>query len=295
MGRRTEIGRAQREVLAWYQREKRSFPWRSTRDPYRILVSEVMLQQTQTSRVVPAYRAFLRRFPTLRRLALAPAGDVLKAWGSLGYNRRALGLHGAARAIVDQRRGRVPDDPAVLLSLPGIGPYIASAVACFAYDVHVPVVDTNVRRVLARASLGVDASQADAIDVEAAAAAWLPDGRAYEWNQALMDIGATLCRGAEPRCSACPLRTVCVYTRRPRTSTQTRRATREQRFEGSRRQRRGAVVRVLREANGPVTLAALSRMVPDVDEVLDALANDGLVVLSSAARSGSPSGRVRLP
>ena len=294
MGRRTEIARAQHEVLAWYRREKRSFSWRAMRDPYRILVSEVMLQQTQTSRVVPAYRAFLRRFPTLRRLALAPAGDVLKAWGSLGYNRRALGLHRAAQAIVDQHGGRVPDDPAVLRSLPGIGPYTASAVACFAYDSQVPVVDTNVRRVVSRASLGVDAPRADARDVEAAAAAWLPDGRAYEWNQALMDIGATLCRGAEPRCSACPLRTVCVYRRRPPT-TQARRATREPRFEGSRRQRRGAVVRVLREANGPVTLAALSRMVPDVDEVLDALASDGLIVLSNAARSGSPRGRVRLP
>jgi A/G-specific adenine glycosylase len=256
-----------------------------------------MLQQTQTARVVPAFAAFLDRFPTVSDLAQARAGEVLESWRGLGYNRRAVALHRAARTIVADHRGRVPADPLVLRDLPGIGPYTANAVACFAYDAQVAVVDTNVRRVLSRAVHGADALGVAVADMEATATAWLPDGRAYEWNQALMDIGATVCRGAKPRCGACPLETFCRYRRRPREKTQVRPAIREHRFESSRRQMRGAVVRALLSNGRPLTVKDVARRTKahPIGEVLDGLERDGLVVLGPAARAGSLLGRVRLP
>ncbi|HVL91024.1 MAG TPA: A/G-specific adenine glycosylase, partial [Actinomycetota bacterium] len=185
---------AQKRVLEWYDEHHRSFPWRETRDPYRTMVAEVMLQQTQTGRVAPIYDRFLHRFPTLSRLAHAPSMEVIQAWRGLGYNRRAVDLHRAAQAIEHDHAGVFPHEPAELRRLPGLGEYTAHAIACFAFDADVPVVDTNVRRVLSRVALGKNAAEVEPSRSSALAAEWLPRGEAYRWNQALMDVGAMICR-----------------------------------------------------------------------------------------------------
>lgn len=284
--------------MRWFAEHRRDFAWRRTRDPYRILVSELMLQQTQTSRVEPLYRAFLRRFPSVEELAGASAGEVIRAWRGLGYNRRAVALHRTAQAIVRDHDGAVPADPATLRSLPGIGPYTALAVACFAFDAQVAVVDTNVRRVLARAAHGQEPAGVAAAQVASTAAVWVPRGHAYEWNQALMDIGATVCRSRRPACATCPLRVPCAYRRAGSAgSPDGRHAARSERFEGSRRQVRGAVVEELRRRPGATTFAALSRAVPSrqLAAILVDLESEGLVVLSRRARGGAPRSTVRLP
>src|SRR3954469_11860086 len=178
-------------LLDWYARVKRPLPWRATRDPYAILVSEVMLQQTQAARVIPYYEAFLDRFPHVRALASAPKADVLAAWSGLGYNRRALALQRTAQ-VVDEDGW--PED---LTELPGVGPYTAAAVGSFAFGAQVAAVDTNVRRVAERLGRGAPAEL-------------LPPGRAAEFNQAAMDLGATICTARTARCSECPVRRWCA-------------------------------------------------------------------------------------
>ncbi|MBI2867681.1 MAG: A/G-specific adenine glycosylase [Chloroflexi bacterium] len=195
-----------RRVLAWYRAHGRGFPWRETRDPYAILVSEVMLQQTQTSRVVPSYQRFLQRFPTFERLAQAPLSEVIRAWSGLGYNRRAVWLHRIAQEVME-RGGRLPRTPAGMRRLPGIGDYTANAVACFAFGAQAPVVDTNVRRVLARVFRDEVAPTASGL--RDLARDVLPRGKASLWNQALMDLGATVCITRAPRCAVCPLQEQC--------------------------------------------------------------------------------------
>ncbi|HYV21549.1 MAG TPA: A/G-specific adenine glycosylase, partial [Candidatus Bathyarchaeia archaeon] len=190
--RLTSSATLRRRVLSWYRRSGRDLPWRHTSEPYRVLVSEMMLQQTQVSRVLPAYRRFLQRFPTLRALSRAPLGDVLREWSGLGYNRRAVALHAAARAMGD----RVPDDLDALLALPGIGPYTARAVLTFGFERAVTPLDVNTARPLVRAFGARSQTDADRL---------VPDGRAWDWNQALMDLGATVCTRREPDCDACPL------------------------------------------------------------------------------------------
>jgi len=182
-------------MLAWYRPRRRAYPWRRARpDPYRVLVSEFMLQQTQATRVAPAFRAFVARFPSVAALANASRRDVLAAWSGLGYNRRAVRLHEAARAIVAEHGGEVPRDPGALVALPGVGPYTASAVAAIAFRAPVPAVDTNVRRVVARAALGLEGFEAPASDVAGAASRWMRGSDPAEWNQAVMDLGRELCR-----------------------------------------------------------------------------------------------------
>ncbi len=232
---------ATRALLAWFEPRRRAYPWRTARDPYRVLVSEVMLQQTQATRVVPAYRAFLRRFPSLRALARAPRREVLVAWDGLGYNRRAVALATAAREIASHHGGRVPPDPEALRRLPGVGPYTAAAVASIAFGVPVPAVDTNVRRIVSRAVGGVDDLGARA--VARLAQGWLDRNDPGAWNQALMDLGREVCR-PRPRCAECPLRRSCRFAREGARARPSRR--RAEPFEGSMRQARGAVVRVLR-------------------------------------------------
>ncbi|MGH2450095.1 MAG: A/G-specific adenine glycosylase, partial [Candidatus Limnocylindria bacterium] len=185
-------------LLRWYGRRGRDLPWRRTRDPYAVLVSEVMLQQTQATRVVPAYERFLRRFPTLRALAAAPLGDVLRVWSGLGYNRRARDLHRIARAAPDG----LPADVEGLDALPGVGPYTAGAVACFAHGVPAAFADTNIRRVLGRVFLGRTATGREAVALDRSL---LPPGAADRWHHALMDLGATVCAARAPRCGDCPL------------------------------------------------------------------------------------------
>ena len=297
--------RAQERVLDWFDQHGRHLPWRETRDPYRTLVAEVMLQQTQTGRVAPSYETFLGRFPTLERLAHAPAMEVIQAWRGLGYNRRAVDLQRTAQAIVGEHGGIFPKEPAALRRLRGLGEYSSSAIACFAFDAQVPVVDTNVRRVLARGALGKDASEVPADRIATLAADWLPGGDAYRWNQALMDIGAMICRVSKPLCAKCPLRTTCVYRAKGRhRSAPVRASKREERFEGSRRQTRGTIVDHLRRAaRKGITVAELSQLVhPDGDgdtallvELLAKLEQEGLAELTPGARKGSARGIVRLP
>ncbi|HUG56290.1 MAG TPA: A/G-specific adenine glycosylase, partial [Candidatus Limnocylindrales bacterium] len=198
----TRAARVRSALLRWYGRRGRDLPWRRTRDPYAILVSEVMLQQTQVARVLTAYERFLRRFPTPRALAAAALGDVLREWSGLGYNRRARDLQRAARAAPDG----LPGDVAGLDALPGIGPYTAGAVACFAYGAPAAFADTNIRRVLGRVFLGRTASLAEAVALDRSL---LPRRAADRWHHALMDLGAACCRARAPRCGECPLRALC--------------------------------------------------------------------------------------
>ena len=191
-------------LLSWYERVRRPLPWRETRDPYALLVSEVMLQQTQALRVVPYYERWLGRFPDAGALARAPVRDVLAEWSGLGYNRRALALQRAA-AVVTERGW--PED---LCELPGVGPYTAAAVASFAWDRQVAAVDTNVRRVLSRRD-GVDYT---ARGLTERAGEVLPLGRAAVFNQAMMELGATICRPRAPRCGECPVSRGCAGTAR---------------------------------------------------------------------------------
>ena len=250
-------------LLTWYERAKRPLPWRATRDPYALLVSEVMLQQTQAARVVPYYEAFLARFPDPAALATAAPGEVLTAWSGLGYNRRALALQAAARIVVE--RGW-PED---LTELPGVGPYTAAAVGSFAWDRQEVAVDTNVRRVLER----FDGAVRGRRELGARVAALVPGGRAAAFNQAMMELGATVCRPRAPRCGACPVRRGCAG------GPVTPRRRGAERFEETDRYQRGRVVAALVAGETP----------PEVHErVLAGLERDGLI-----ARAAD--GSARLP
>jgi A/G-specific adenine glycosylase len=284
-------------VRGWYARHGRDLPWRRTRDPYAILVSEFMLQQTQVARVIPKYREFLARFPSIARLAAAPLRDVLHAWSGLGYNSRARRLWECARAIVREHRGRVPRDIASLRGLPGIGRYTAGAVASFAFGAAEASVDVNIRRVLSRALLAVDdAGEARAWKLAEAA---LPRDAAA-WNHALMDIGALFCR-ATPLCDDCPAQRACAWAalsdaqrqRRARTALRPRQTA----YRGSRRQHRVATIRALTLRSslsllrlGPQVKADFGKTdIAWLAQLLDDLERDGLVVFD---RDKS---RVRLP
>ena len=265
-----------RRVLSWYRRFGRDLPWRRTRDPYRVLVSEVMLQQTQVSRVLPAYRRFLRRFPTLRVLSRAPLGEVLREWSGLGYNRRARDLHRIARM-----GSSLPRTVAGLDALPGVGAYTSSAVACFAFDAPTAFADTNIRRVLGRAVLGRLATDREAVELDARFGSKREPAR---WHHALMDIGATICLAKRPRCEVCPIRTTCEYD-----GVEGPAQRKQSPFGASDRRVRGAIVRHLAMSTRGLTVDALRRGINDarVPRLVDVLAREGLVEVSS--------GSVRLP
>jgi A/G-specific adenine glycosylase len=201
----------QRRLLAWYARSGRDLPWRRTRDPYRILVSEVMLQQTQVERVRVYYRRFLARFPTIAALARARPDEVREAWEGLGYYARSRNLHRAARTVVARHDGQVPRAPEAIQALPGVGPYTAGALRSFAFGAAAPILDTNAARVLQR-FFGVRGDRRRsrvARRLWALAAAVTPRDRAYDFNQGIMDLGATVCTARARRCPACPLRRAC--------------------------------------------------------------------------------------
>ena len=282
-------------LLRWYEPRRHAYPWRTTRDPYRILVSEMMLQQTQASRVAPAFASFLARFPTVHSLAGARLRDVVTAWQGLGYNRRAVALWGAARTIVRDHGGRIPDDPVEMEMLAGIGPYTAAAVSSVAFGSAVAAVDTNMRRIVARFFLGAEPDGVSPREIRALADAWLDRRDPGGWNQAVMDLGRERCR-PRPRCGACPLKAQCRFVAEGRQPASARR--RQPAFEGSFRQLRGAVVRTLIDRES-ASLADLSGEtgVPleRVGEAVSVLAADGLLVAGPAARAGRPGGRVRLP
>jgi A/G-specific adenine glycosylase len=201
-------------VLAWYDARGRTLPFRGELDPFAILVSEVMAQQTQISRVSQQWAAFMARFPSVESLAVAPAADVIRAWRGLGYNRRALNLQLAARVMVSEHGGRVPSTLDELMRLPGVGPYTARAVAAFAFGQAVGPVDTNVRRVLTRL-IAADVT-IRARDLQAIADGSVPPARPADWTHALMDIGATICRPNAPRCAECPAAPWCRSAKRVR-------------------------------------------------------------------------------
>jgi A/G-specific adenine glycosylase len=207
--------RFRRRLLSWYARHQRRLPWRGVRDPWAVLVSEIMLQQTQVARVLDFYPRFLQRYPTVEDLAAAPADAVRESWAGLGYYARARNLHAAARHVAVELGGRLPRVPEDLRRLPGIGRYTAGAVASLAFGADVAAVDTNAARVLARVFRvrGRKGNARRERRLWALAGALVPRGRSADWNQALMDLGATICTARAPRCRACPVRVACATTR----------------------------------------------------------------------------------
>ncbi|RDH75797.1 A/G-specific adenine glycosylase [Mycolicibacterium moriokaense] len=276
------------ELLNWYAREQRDLPWRRPGvTPWQVLVSEFMLQQTPVARVEPIWLDWVARWPTPSATAAASAADVLRAWGKLGYPRRAKRLHECAMVIAGEHGDTVPSDVETLLSLPGIGAYTARAIACFAYRQRVPVVDTNVRRVVARAVHGrADAAASSSRDLDDVAAL-LPEGDdAPGFSVALMELGATVCTARSPKCGICPL-SVCAWRSAdfPAATTPARRV---QRYAGTDRQVRGWLLDVLRGNDSPVTRAQLDvAWLSDTaqrDRALDSLLVDGLVEQTADGR-----------
>lgn len=201
-----------RSILLWYSRHRRPLPWRNTRNPYKVLLSEIMSQQTQVSRVAEFYHRWLKKFPSLSSVALANTADVLRAWSGLGYNSRALRFHRLAKIIVENFHSIVPNKSEILLTLPGIGRYTAHALCCFAFRQRVPVVDVNIRRIITRWTRAVQSSSEYMAENDAwvIAEQFLPRQKWDLWNQALMDFGAAVCTARKPSCSACPVTKHCI-------------------------------------------------------------------------------------
>lgn len=275
-------------VLAWYGQHARDLPWREPGVPaWLVLISEVMLQQTPVARVLPVWREWVGRWPTPADLAAAPAGEAIRAWGRLGYPRRALRLHEAARAICERHGGAVPSDRAELLALPGIGAYTAAAVASFAFGQRHAVVDTNVRRVFARSIEGAaQASPALTVAESRLAASVLPlePARAARWGVAVMELGALVCTARAPRCPDCPIRRQCRW-QLAGAPAHTGPVRRGQAWAGTDRQIRGALLAALRAHPTALDGATLAKQVPDSAlrdafqrrRCLDGLVADGLV------------------
>jgi len=202
------VKRVQRTLLNWFADSARDLPWRRTRDPYAILVSEIMLQQTQVDRVLPYYERFLQMFPTVQDLASAPPSEVIRLWAGLGYNRRAVNLQRAAQAVCSLYGGSFPRAVAELKKLPGVGAYTAGAIAAFAFEDDVAFLDTNMRRVVERLEFGARTHKER--EVVAAAEELLPRGRSWAWNQALIEFGALQCTARKPACVICPLQRDCA-------------------------------------------------------------------------------------
>ncbi|HLX40756.1 MAG TPA: A/G-specific adenine glycosylase, partial [Ktedonobacteraceae bacterium] len=299
------ITRVHASLLQWYAAEQRNLPWRCTANAYHVLVSEIMLQQTQVERVLPKYTQFLAAFPTLSALAQAPTADVIATWVPLGYNRRAVSLQAIARQVLAEYDGRIPDSIDELLKLKGIGRYTAGAIACFAYHQQVATVDTNIRRVLHRVFLGLEHPEPKIRDAQMLTLAEqvLPTGKAYNWNQALMDLGATICTSANPQCMRCPLQSTCLafeemslyslfpsgtVLRQLRKVAEKKPSYQAQPFTSTNRYFRGRVVDVLRTIPGgdrlPLSILG-SRIKPNFHDddlpwlqaLVSKLAKDGLV------------------
>ncbi len=282
-------------VNAWYaEAGRKHLPWREPDcSPWGVFLSEVMSQQTPLARVEPIWREWMERWPTPTDLAAAAPGDAVRAWGRLGYPRRALRLHEAARAMVERHGGRVPDTPEDLLALPGVGAYTAAAVSCFAFGIPEVVVDTNVRRVLARAAEGKALPNVTLNRTEARLAAdSMPADRATAntWNVAVMELGALVCVARGPRCDECPVADLCEWNRagRPAYDGPPRRG---QSWHGTDRQVRGELLRRLRDARESLPLSRLEDSTDDRVQVmrcLDSLVADGLVEPLSGSRFRLP-------
>ncbi len=283
-------------VLAWYARRSRDLPWRGDGvTPWGVLVSEVMLQQTPVSRVLPAWEAWVRRWPSPAGLAASSPGDAVRMWDRLGYPRRALRLHAAAVAIVQDHDGRVPDHLGDLMGLPGVGSYTAAAVATFAFGQRHAVVDTNVRRVHARAVTGSEhAAPALTAAERRLAERLLPQDAATSarWGIAVMELGALVCTARSPRCDECPVSPQCAWqlAGRPQHQGAPRRG---QPWAGTDRQVRGRLMAVLRGSGHPVAHAELEECWDDDaqrERCLDSLVADGLVEPLADARYRLPEG-----
>jgi len=284
-------------VLAWYAATGRKLAFRATDDPYAVLVSELMAQQTQAARAAEAWTAWMARWPTVADLAAAPVAEVLRAWAGLGYNRRALNLHRAAKAIVADHDGRIPNDVVALEALPGVGPYTARAVAAIAFGTRVGAVDTNVRRVLGRVAAGGPEAFTPR-SMQTLADAVVPAGRSAAWTHALMDVGARLCRPTNPHCADCPAVTWCRFAAGERAVERTsetggRRA--EPPFPSTTRWLRGRVLARARDAEDGEWIAYAEPMgshaTPAVREAVATLASEGLL----EARESADGLEARLP
>ena len=276
-----------REALTpWALSARRDLPWRRTRDPWAVLVSEVMLQQTQVARVIPKWADFLMAFPTVESCARAPQSSVVRLWEGLGYHRRAVSLHRAAQAVVSEFDGVFPRTLTELQRLPGIGPYTARAVLAFAFECDAAVVDTNVGRILARAVIGRKCSSSEAQSIADSLA---PKAESWSWNQGLLDLGATVCTKQDPHCDACPLRSLCTWRSGGFGSADPAIGSAgvsggQSRFAGSDRQGRGRLLAALR--NGPVPIVDVMSVMgwPDDAERTNRVAQS--LVLDGLARRG---------
>ncbi len=281
-------------VLAWYDVNARELPWRgASASAWSVMVSEFMLQQTPVVRVLPMHQAWMERWPTPADLAAEPTGEAVRAWGRLGYPRRALRLHAAATAIVEHHEGVVPADYAALLALPGVGDYTASAIASFAYGRRHVVLDTNVRRVFARAVSGVEFPPTAVTRAERDVASdLLPDDAptAATWAVAVMELGALVCTAAKPRCGDCPVQDDCAWqlAGAPAYDGPPRKA---QAWAGTDRQCRGRLLGVLRDSEGPVHVSRLEAVWPDETQrvrCLAGLVDDALVVTAGSSTYALP-------
>jgi A/G-specific adenine glycosylase len=273
-------------VLRWYDEHARDLPWRRAEvTPWEVMVSEFMLQQTPVERVRGPWQQWVERWPEPAALAAAPAGEAVRAWGRLGYPRRALRLHQSAEVITRCHDGRVPDDPERLLALPGVGSYTAAAILSFAYAQRHVVLDTNVRRVLARVATGVAAPGSATSAAEVVLAdSFLPasPARAARWAVASMELGAVVCTARSPNCASCPVSTLCRW-RRAGYPVAAAPARRGQSYDGTDRQCRGVLLGILRSTDGPVSAAELEAAWLDPvqrDRALHSLLADGLAVVS---------------
>ncbi|PPF12854.1 A/G-specific adenine glycosylase [Rathayibacter sp. AY1A5] len=282
-------------ITAWFRTSARDLPWRREGFPaWGTLVSEFMLQQTPVVRVVPRLAEWLERWPTPSALAAVPPGEAVRAWQSLGYPRRALRLHACAVAIAEEHGDVVPDDVETLLALPGIGDYTARAIAVFAYGRRHPVVDTNVRRVLARAvdgaaEPGPPRARADLTAMSALLPESLSEAAAF--NAGAMELGAVVCTARAPRCDECPIRDLCRWRAEGYPEHTGPVKAKQKRFEGSDRQVRGLILAELRAAHGPVTAAEVESLWPDADQRGRALAG----LLADGLATGGPEDGYLLP
>ena len=253
----------EKNLLAWYSTAKRDLPWRRTTDPYRILVSEMMLQQTQVDRVIPKYKAFLQSFPTVQDLANASAGKVIKLWSGLGYNRRAVKLQECVKTVVHKHQGTFPQTTPELQELPGIGPYTAAAIMAFAYNQPEIVIDTNIRRVFFRIFLG-EGEKLEKLQETIAKNVSLENSRDY--HNALMDFGATICTARVPKCESCVFAKECVSFKKYSKQEMEEMASRifkttQSKFEGSNRYYRSMVLKAVQKKEG-ITVRELKKLLP---------------------------------